>query len=280
MRWILAFAALAAIAPAPARAGEPDIVQPFVIESGGVKIAGEIHAQDAKRCTAVIVVGGSNVRTRGDTAVAIPFFLGPEMAVVVMDRRGNGKSTGQFEIPDTKNTAWQIPRFGHDVAAVARHLKAQGFRRVVLVGTSMGGWINDSAAAAAPDAIDAVVSMTGGASTVGVSDEFDRLASSGLSIHEAAKQASSYRGPQGYDPSSDLASVRQPILWVFGAKDISNPSELDLSNVKRFAEQGKQFQWILLPNSDHEFVNATTHEFDSTWVEPVRTFLRGTTPCA
>jgi pimeloyl-ACP methyl ester carboxylesterase len=277
MRWALVAALVTASTAAVA--ADKAIVEPFVLTSGGVKVAGEVHTLNRKRCVAVIAVGGSNARTRADTAVAVQLLIGPETAVVLMDRRGNGLSTGRFEVPDTKNTAWQIPRFGQDVAAVARHLKQSGFRRVAIMGTSMGGWIDVSAAAAAPKAIDAVVSMSGGASSVGVSDRFDNLTASGVPIDEAAERARSYRGPLGYDPRADLARMRQPALWVFGAKDISNPSSLDLAAVKRLAARGKPFRWILLPNTDHEMTDVTTHEFDSSWVEPVRKFIRGTVPC-
>lgn len=273
MLWLLALAALAPTA------ASTETVEPFVLDSGGVSVAGEIHSLKPGRCAAVIAVGGSNVRTRADTAVAVQLLLEPETAVVLMDRRGNGLSTGSFEVPDTKNTAWQIPRFGQDVAAIARHLKRQGYRRVAVAGTSMGGWVNDAAAAAAPDAIDAVVSINGGASTVGVSDRFDDLAASGVPLDKAAERARSYRGPQGYDPRRDLARMRQPTLWVLGAEDNSNPSELDLAVVKRLAIHGKPFRWILLPNTDHDLTDVTTHEFNSSWVEPVRKFIRGRVPC-
>lgn len=277
MRWLGLFVAICATAAFAAE--EAETVEPFVLDSGGVKVAGEVHAMNPKRCTAVIAVGGSNARTRADTAVAVHLLLGPETAVALMDRRGNGLSTGHFEVPDTKNTAWQIPRFGTDVAAVARYLKRQGFRRVAIMGTSMGGWVNDAAAVAAPKGIDAVVSMSGGASTVGVSDHFDDLVAAGLPIDKAAEQARAYRGPQGYDPRRDLARMRQPTLWVFGAKDVSNPTRLDLEVVQRLAKRGKPFQWLLLPNTDHEMTDVTTHEFDSSWIEPVRRFVRGTLRC-
>jgi pimeloyl-ACP methyl ester carboxylesterase len=196
-----------------------------------------------------------------------------------MDRRGNGLSSGRFEVPDTRNTAWQIPRFGQDVAAVARLLKRQGFHRVAIVGTSMGGWIDDSAAAAAPDAIDAVVSINGGGSSVGISDRFDDLTASGMTIDQAADSARYYRGTQGYDPRRDLARMRQPTLWVFAARDRSNPTRLDLAAVERLAHHGKRFRWIVLPNADHELRDTTSHRFDSTWIAPVRRFVRGTATC-
>lgn len=259
----------------PAAESKPAI-EPFEFVSGKQRIAGEVHRLGALRCIAVIIVGGSNVRTRTDTAQAVPFFLNPATSVVLMDRRGNGRSTGTFEVPDTRNTRWQVPRFGHDVAAVARYLKINlGYRRVVLAGTSMGGWVNVAAAAQERRAIDAVVSINGGASTVGVSDEYDRLVTSGIKLEEAARRAQRYGGIQGYDPRSDLAKAQQPFLWVFGMKDASNPSMLDLAEVRRLAKRGKPFRWLLLPNTDHEFVDTTTHEFDSTWIKPVQEFISG-----
>jgi len=54
---------------------------------------------------------------------------------------------------------------------------------------------------------------------------------------------------------------------------------LDLANVKRLAARGKRFRWLVLPNSDHEFTNVTTHAFDDSWVEPARKFIRGASPC-
>jgi pimeloyl-ACP methyl ester carboxylesterase len=264
---------------ASAGQGPAQSVEPFVIRANGVDVAGEIHSLNSRRCVAAIAIGGSDVRTRTESAIAVSLLLGPETAVVLMDRRGNGLSTGQFEVPDTRNTAWQIPRFGQDVAAVARHLKRRGFRRVAIVGTSMGGWVNDAAAAATPDAIDAVVSINGGASTVGISDEFDRLASSGVPLNQAARRARKYRGPQGYDPRRDLQRMRQPALWVFGAKDASNPTALDLATVKALKRTGKPFRWLVLPNADHEFVDARTHMFDPSWIKPVQDFIRGTDQC-
>jgi pimeloyl-ACP methyl ester carboxylesterase len=143
----------------------------------------------------------------------------------------------------------------------------------------MGGWINDAAAAAAPDAIDAVVSINGGASSVGVSDEFDRLASARMPLDRAARRAGNYRGAQGYDPRRDLQRMRQPTLWVFGARDASNPTALDLAVVKRLKRAGKPFQWLVLPNADHEFVDAKTHIFDRSWIKPVQEFIRGSVKC-
>lgn len=250
-------------------------VEPFQIEANGVVVAGEVHSLSRHPQSALIIVGGSGSRTREDTAAAVQIFLDEETAVVLMDRRGNGLSTGAFEVPDTANTEWQVPRFGADVAAAADHLKQAGFQRVVLLGTSLGGWVNASASVQAGADIDAVVSMSGGGSSVGVSDEFDRLTDEGMTLAQVTEQARTYTTVTGYDPLPDLERMQQPTLWVFGELDDSNPTALDLENVKRLATSGRPFTWLVVPGAGHEFTDAVTGEFNGSWIEPVRRFVHG-----
>ncbi|MCB9519222.1 MAG: alpha/beta hydrolase [Gemmatimonadales bacterium] len=81
-------------------------------------------------------------------------------------------------MPSTRTTATLVPRLADDVIAVAHHLRVMGHRRVGLLGSSMGGWVN-VAAAARSATIDFIVNINGGGSSVGVSDEFDRLTDEG-----------------------------------------------------------------------------------------------------
>lgn len=245
------------------------------VASGDNAIAAEIHRLPGSTPrTAVIVVGGSGARTRADTAPAIPLLLNENSAVVTYDRRGNGASTGSYERPNTANTAWQVPLFAGDVADVARFLKHEGFARVGLIGTSMGGWVNVAAAAQTSD-ISFAICMSGGASSVGVSDEFDHLTDEGMSIEEATAAARTYGGEPGYDPAEDLARLAQPVLWVFGAEDDSNPTVLDAENVEALRSGGKPFEVLLLADTNHDFINVKTGEFNTEWVEPVRRVISG-----
>lgn len=249
-------------------------VRPFQLESGGGAIAGEVDtAGDQVPETAVIVIGGSSYRTRADAAAALPWFLAPDVAVVLFDRRGSGASTGRFDVPTTENTAWLVPALAEDTVAVAAALKDQGFRRVGLIGTSMGGWIN-VAAAARSRAIDFIVCISGGASTVGVSDAYDELVAKGFGLAEAAKRARAYDGPQGYDPRPDLATLTQPALWIFGELDRSNPTALDTETVRAMQTRGKNFRLLTLPGTNHELVDENTGKFNDSWIEPTRSFIR------
>jgi pimeloyl-ACP methyl ester carboxylesterase len=247
----------------------------FTVVSGDNSIAAEIHRLPGTTPkTAVIVVGGSGARTRADTAPAIPLLLDGNTAVITYDRRGNGDSTGSYERPNTANTAWLVPLFAGDVADVAGYLKQEGFARVGLIGTSMGGWVN-VAAAARTSAIGFVICMNGGASSVGVSDEFDHLTDEGMSIEEATALARAYEGEAGYDPANDLVKLAQPMLWIFGAEDDSNPTRLDSEIVEALRAKGKPFAIITLADTNHDLINLKTNAFNTDWVDPVRRFISG-----
>jgi pimeloyl-ACP methyl ester carboxylesterase len=250
-------------------------IRPFTVEYDGVRASGEIRTMSGTLPqTALIIVGGSGVRTRADTEQAAPFFMSEDVAVVLYDRRGNGESTGAFEVPNTTNTAWQVPLFAVDVAQIAAYLKRQGFHRVGLLGSSMGGWINVAAAAASPD-IDFLVNFSGAANSVGISDAFDMLTDDGLSIEAATEGARHYEGDPGYDPAADFLRVRQAGLWVFGERDDSNPTELDREVLDRLIAEGRPFHYIVLAGADHDFKDPASGEMNLDWVDPVRSFIAG-----
>lgn len=270
---LVMFWAFGAIADAHAQPGA--LIRPFMIEYDGLRTAGEIRlAPGTSPQTAVIIVGGSGVRTRADTEQAAPFFMSEDVAVVIYDRRGNGDSTGAFEVPDTANSTWQMPLFAADVAQIAGYLKRQGFDRVGLLGSSMGAWINVAAAAMSPE-IDFIVNFSGAASSVGVSDAFDRLTDQGHAIEAAAEVARRYDGEPGYDPAPDFARVVQPGLWVFGDRDDSNPTTLDKEVLDRLIAEGKPFHYIVLAGADHDFNDLASGQMNLDWVGPVRGFIAG-----
>jgi pimeloyl-ACP methyl ester carboxylesterase len=259
---------------AMAQASEP-VIRPFTIDFDGVRIAGQVRGElGASPQTALIIVGGSGVRTRADTEQAAPLFLSGDVSVVLYDRRGNGESTGNFEVPDTLNTAWQIPLFAADVAQIAAYLKREGFQRVGLLGSSMGGWVNVASAAMSSD-IDFIVSFSGAANSVGVSDSFDALTDQGLSIEAATEAARHYDGAPGYDPAADLRRLRQPGLWVFGAEDSSNPTQLDREVLDALIAEGRSFHYLVLPGVDHDFKEVGADAMNLDWIDPVRDFITG-----
>lgn len=250
-------------------------IQPFEIMAGDNVVAGEVHSvAGADAETVIIVVGGSGVGLRADTAQAVPLFLNESTAVAIYDRRSFGRSTGNYERPGTQNSAWLVPALAGDVAAMARHLRATGFERVGVMGSSMGGWVAVSSASASDD-IDFIVNFVGGAVPVAVSDAFDGLTDQGLSIEAALAEAQAAAADIGYDPGDDLDQMTQRALWVLAARDDSNPTALDARALDARIAAGKPFAYVVVENADHNLVDLDSGEVNLSWLPELQAFVAG-----
>jgi pimeloyl-ACP methyl ester carboxylesterase len=236
-------------------------------------VAGEIHRLDETEPQSIVIVtGGSGVGARGDTAAAIGLFLSADTAVVIYDRRGFGASSGEVTRPGTENSTWLVPALANDVADIARHLDALGYQRIGLMGSSMGGWIN-VAAAAQSECVDFAINIVGGAVPVLVSDTYDGLTDQGIGRDEALERARGAGASIGYDPALDLATATIPMLWVLAARDDSNPSMLDIEQIEHFQMTGKDYDYILVENAGHEFVDVNTGQPVLGWIPDVQAFV-------
>ena len=70
---------------------------------------------------------------------------------------------------------------------------------------------------------------------MGVSDHYDRIAEDDLSSAEIAEALASFEGTHGYDPVPDIESLTVPVLWIYGAQDLSNPTGNDVEILHRIA---------------------------------------------
>ena len=248
---------------------------PISIHNDGVHIVGEIHTTEGSApTTAMLMVGGSGAALRQDLIPALPMFLSDDVAITVFDRRGSGESTGVIERPGTLNSEWQIPILATDLAKLADELKAQGFTRVGVTGSSMGGWVS-IAAAARTDSVDFVIAINGGASSVALSDAFDVLTDEGASIEEAIVHVQSLALAPSYAPDNDLSRLKQPVLWVLGEQDSSNPTALDVRVIEDWVSRGKDFQTLIVANADHNFLDIETGQPRLEWLAQARTFAVG-----
>ena len=263
--WVVQ-SALALLVPCvPAFAGAEAAVEAFSISQGTDVISGEVHRLDGSEpSNALIVVGGSGVCQREDTGSAVPMFLSEATAVVLVDRRGCGASTGTFVRPATRNSRWLVPRIAMDVEAVAAFLRSSGFDRVVAVGSSFGGWVVLSAAAAG--AFDAFVTINGGGSSVAVSDAFDHFTDQGMAIDEAIVATEAEELPRSYDPALDLKLTSVPSLWVLSELDDSNPAELDRASIDHWRRAGRPFEILVLGGVNHELIHLETGDVDLSWL--------------
>jgi pimeloyl-ACP methyl ester carboxylesterase len=112
-------------------------------QNGAVTLAGTLTIPSRKRpCGAVILVHGSGPEDRDFLGLWVEFFTSQGLAVLAYDKRGTGKSSGD----------WKTANFGDladDLVAGLRLLQAHNDvdpKRVGLFGISQGGWIAPLAA--------------------------------------------------------------------------------------------------------------------------------------
>ena len=188
---------------------------------------------------------------------------------VRFDKRGVGQSTGSYMDVGASNSEEAFEILAGDVAAVVDHiasLEAVDSDRVGLIGASQAGWIMPLAALEARQ-VGFVVSISGAASTVGVSDYFDSIAEHIDNPGEIATALSSFRGEHGFDPAPVLEQLDIPMLWLYGGRDTSNPTANDIRIIEGIRdEMRKDFTIELFANGDHHLVDADTGE-------PYDTFL-------
>jgi len=266
----LSFGSTSAIA---AMGGVPN-PQPLIVVSGDIRIAGEIHRNsenDAR--TALIIIGGSGVGEREDTAQAIGLFESAQADIVIFDRRGFGGSSGEIVVPGTENSTWLIPELGRDVAMIVEALADQGYTHIGLVGASMGAWISTSAATNI-DNVDFIVNFVGGGVSVQISDAYDSLTDQGLTQEDALARAGSISTTIGYDPAADLGNLDAAVLFILAEDDLSNPSRLDISEIEGHRSAGSNLQYILVPDADHDFRNTITGEPNLTWLPEMLAFIQ------
>ncbi|MEZ5492333.1 MAG: alpha/beta hydrolase [Gammaproteobacteria bacterium] len=249
-------------------------IEQFSVSLGADTIAGEVHRiKGSEPATALIIAGGSGVCSRSDTSSAVPLFLRGKTAIVLVDRRGCGTSTGTFTRPGTRNSRWLVPRLAMDLEAVADYLRTDGFSRVGVLGSSFGGWLAVSAAGG--DRLDFFVTMNGGAQSVAMSDTFDRLTDDGMTIDQAITETRATALIRSYDPTLDLERISVPGVFILATNDASNPMVLDKESIEYWRLRGKPFEAIIVNDADHELVNTTTGEVDLNWVPRVNAFIEG-----
>lgn len=143
----------------------PEILrrQTFKVENGAVTLAGDLIRPEKKSKGVIVFVHGSGDGPRRAYDTWANFFLSRGWAVVVFDKRGSGKSTGDWHDADFVTLAG-------DLRAVLKWTRAQrelAGLKVALWGASQAGWIIPQLAA--EEAVDFAIIQAG---AVTPTDEF------------------------------------------------------------------------------------------------------------
>jgi alpha-beta hydrolase superfamily lysophospholipase len=179
--------------------------QTFQVENGEVTLAGDLIRPEKKPNGVIVFVHGSGDGPRRAYDTWTNFFLSRGWAVVVFDKRGSGKSTGDWHVAD-------FVALAGDVRAVLKWTREQrqlAGLKIALWGASQAGWIIPQLAAA--DAVDFAIIQAG---AVTPADEFishtleSELRAYGFPPEEIAK-AQRY-----YQLDVEVSRGRQPFAAI------------------------------------------------------------------
>ena len=248
------------------------------VQNGTVTIKGTLDLPAGTGPYPVIIpIHGSGERTREDAQFAVQMFQSEGFAVFRYDKRGVGQSTGTYEPVSAENSERVFNDLSSDILAIVRYLKQRDdidATRIGLAGSSQGGWIAPLAASKSSD-IKFIISISGAASSVGISDYFDSLTDQGISIEEAGSSLGGFTGEHGFDPRLAISSLNIPGLWVYGGMDDSNPTDADINVLNEIINQtGKDFTISLFPFYDHDLIDTRTGQLGTEAVLAIISWLR------
>jgi uncharacterized protein len=221
-------------------------------ESHGTKLSGtlQVPSTDGKH-PALVWVHGSGEELRDTPSQYYTGLLDPRFAVLAFDKRGVGESQGRCCPLDFELLA-------DDVLAAVDALRARDDiddDAIGLLGLSQGGWIIPVAATKSGDVSFAVI-LSGSAVSVGEEGLYSALTGDvGCTpAHTPPATVSKLVGeakPSEFDPRPYLARLDIPVLWLYGANDMSQPVEKDLTVLEPLRRRGKEFEIVVFPAADH-----------------------------
>ena len=251
-------AALFLSVPAPA--------EDIEFESHGVRLSGTIVFPQTKPHAAVVFVHGSGKQTR-NLGLAEQ-FAAAGIAALVYDKRGAGKSGGEYE--GNRNVSEQnIALLADDAAAgldaLAAHPSLQGVP-LGITGISQAGWIAPVAAASSPHA-KFIVLWSGPVCKVSEEDIYSKhTADSDARTVPPYRQALEARTVKyiwpdfmgkDTDPAESLAQLSIPGLWIFSDNDGSIPVDLSIAQLKELQRAGHRYEYVVFPGLGHNNMDGT-----------------------
>ena len=245
-------------------------------ESQGVRLTGVLHvpAGRGRRPAIVLVHGSGRITAAGQLAGFANRLMGAGFAVYAYDKRGVGRSGGEYANVGVSNSERMFDLLASDALAAVGALRSRRDidpGRIGLMGVSQGGWIAPLAASRSR-VVRFVVTISGPAVSVGEEMAYSRLAGAdpgseqGLQDAEIDRRMREFRGPYGYDPEAVLTSLTVPSFWVLGEQDRSIPLERTVAVLTRLKDlEHRPITTHVIPGVDHGLRNPTTGERPDYW---------------
>jgi alpha-beta hydrolase superfamily lysophospholipase len=242
------------------RTEEVEFVSHGTTLSGSIVLpAGEIHA-------AVVFIHGSGKQAR-NRALA-ERFARDGIAALVYDKRGTGKSGGDYE--GNQNVSEKnISLLADDAVSALQRLAAHTALKGIpagFTGISQAGWIAPLAAERS-ELAKFLVLWSGPVCKVSEEDIFSKFTSDAdgqiaPSYEEALKsRKEKYIWPDflGRDTDSGESLEKLSIagLWIFSDNDTSIPVDLSLDKLRKLRRSGHRYDYILFSGLGHDNIDRT-----------------------
>lgn len=246
--------------------GENLRTEEVAFDSHGVTLSGSIVFPVGDIHAAVVFVHGSGKQERN--LHWAERFARDGIAALVYDKRGAGKSGGEYEGNQSVSEK-NISLLADDALSALRRLAAHPSvkgKPVGLAGISQAGWIAPLAAERSAE-VKFLVMWSGPVCKVSEEDIYSRFtgdANTGPAppyIEALKSRKEPYIWPDflGVDTDSgaSLEKLSIPGLWIFGDKDPSIPVDLSIDRLKKLSSSGHSYEYVLFPGLGHNNMDET-----------------------
>ncbi|MDQ7808034.1 alpha/beta hydrolase [Amycolatopsis sp. A133] len=254
---------LAVTALAPPASAASVTSNDVTFRNGGVTLHGTVVAPPGgTKLPGLVMVHGSGEHSRDDYRFEAEAFARQGIATLVYDKRTDGYS--QFER--------SYSTLADDALAAVEALRKQPGvdpARVGVWGLSEGGWVAPLAASRSSDVAFVVTLGANGVEPSrqqawAIENQLRRLGMAGSIVRMASSTMMRQLVGGGvfpeahYDPVPVLTSLRQPVLGLWGAKDVLTPPG---EAVRIFRESVAHHTLRVFPDAQHQ-LRRTTDGFD------------------
>jgi uncharacterized protein len=208
------------------------------------------------RFPAVVYVHGSGEATRWTWDVPwVKQFVGAGIAFFSYDKRGVGESEGTC-CPGDESHFNLLAADADGAVNALRKLASIDGRHIGFLGTSQAGWVVPLAVSRSPHRVSFAALVDGPAVSTHEEAQWSDLAgeeSDNPPPLTPALRAELARKltPGGFDPRPLLAATTVPGLWLYGAEDRSQPSEVSAGVLTKLRRRGKDFTVVVYPHAGH-----------------------------
>ncbi len=193
-------------------------------------------------------------------------------AVMIYDKRGTGRSQGNYRYISRRTSEKRFSELSGDVQSAYNHLlknpKVDG-DRIGLLGFSQGGWIVPIVAGKNEDLYCSII-VSGPVVSVGEEIFYSRLTGDGfprkydkINFDKIYERVFNYKGKSGFTPVPHISRINSPTLWIYGEKDRCVPSKVSIDKLNYIASAyaKENFSTRIYPNGDHKLRDIKTRQY-------------------